>query len=511
MSHDISVSRRTFITTSAVASVGLLSAPHWSFGRTGVARPLTRGFGRLNFDVTTMGLGGQASVQWTPPDLDAAEIVVKAFKLGIRYFDTSNLYGASAVNYGRAFRLLNLAPGRPGYDEGLRRSIWLTSKTGIRWAKVSEAAVSRAGGPPPGRFSPTNGPAGSYAVEDLKRTLSLVFGDGEGNYPRGAYLDLMLAHNVGSTQDTDALFTGLDKPDPKAEAIGAYAALVDYRDGTNLTGLNPEEERLVRHIGFSCHDPGVAMELLQRDTRNIVEGMLVPINANDFNYFNFQNNTLPVAAAKNVGVIGMKVFARGNFYTPGSISSSSPDTMYREIGSKAVPSRSLVEYAVSTPGVHVAILGIGQIDSDPKRCQLTQNLSAAQIAAGSLSKTDRRAIERMAALVKNGSTNDAFQSGNRSMSGPRDAAVSQDLRGAQRVVRITWQTAYAGIDPMAEYEIWRGTDNVGKVAHTPQTTRDPFVFEHTVSDRAAHWYRIVAVDAAGQKVPSNDLSVPAMG
>ena len=117
----------------------------------------------------------------------------------------------------------------------------------------------------------------------------------------------------------------------------------------------------------------------------------------------------------------------------------------------------------------------------------------------------------MAALVKNGSTNDAFQSGNRSMSGPRDAAVSQDLRGAQRVVRITWQTAYAGIDPMAEYEIWRGTDNVGKVAHKPQTTRDPFVFEHTVSDRAAHWYRIVAVDAAGQKVPSNDLSVPAMG
>jgi len=486
MSHDTPVSRRSFISVSAAASVGLLAVPHFAFGQVGVAAPLKRAFGRLNFDVTTMGLGGQAAVQWPPPDLDAAEIIVKACKLGVNYFDTSNGYGASAINYGRAFRLLNLVPGQPGYDEKLRRSIWLTSKTGLRWAKLSEGALSRMsgpgglpgrlGGPPPPGLGPTNGPAGSFAVDDLKRSLTLIFGDGEGSYPPGAYLDMILAHGVGTLEDVDALFTGLDNPDPTAEQIGAYAALRDYRDGTNLTGLNPKQERLVHHIGFSCHDSGVAMDLLQRDTGNLVEGMLIPINANDFNYFNFQNNIIPVAAAKNVGVIGMKVFARGNFYVQGANASRSPDTQYREIGSKAMPSRSLVEYALSTPGVHVAVLGIDHIDSDPKRCQLTQNLSAAQIAAASLSKTDRRAIERMAAQIKDGATNDGFQPTNRWMSGPRDVEASQEMRGGQRVVRIAWQCAYAAIDPIAEYEIWRGTVNVGKVPHRPQTTKAPLVF-----------------------------------
>jgi hypothetical protein len=77
-------------------------------------------------------------------------------------------------------------------------------------------------------------------------------------------------------------------------------------------------------------------------------------------------------------------------------------------------------------------------------------------------------------------------------------------------VRITWQGAYASVDPIAEYEVWRGNANVGKVPHRPQTTKAPFAFEQTVDDRAAHRYRVIAVDAGGQKVPSNDLLVPAM-
>jgi hypothetical protein len=34
--------------------------------------------------------------------------------------------------------------------------------------------------------------------------------------------------------------------------------------------------------------------------------------------------------------------------------------------------------------------------------------------------------------------------------------------------------------------------------------------EQTVDNRAAHHYRVIAVDAGGQKAPSNDLAVPAM-
>lgn len=82
------------------------------------------------------------------------------------------------------------------------------------------------------------------------------------------------------------------------------------------------------------------------------------------------------------------------------------------------------------------------------------------------------------------------------------------MRGGQRLVRIAWHTAYAGVDPIAECEVWRGAINVGKVAHAPQVGRDPFVFEHAVNDRASHRHRVVAVDAGGQKIPSNDLFIP---
>jgi hypothetical protein len=60
--------------------------------------------------------------------------------------------------------------------------------------------------------------------------------------------------------------------------------------------------------------PGVAMELLRRDTGNVVEGMRIPLNANDVNDVNYQRNAVPVAAARNVGVILMKLFSRGNVY-----------------------------------------------------------------------------------------------------------------------------------------------------------------------------------------------------
>ena len=58
---------------------------------------------------------------------------------------------------------------------------------------------------------------------------------------RGAYLDMILIHNLNTREEVDALYEGLDNPDPKAERIGALAALRDYRDGTNLTGLNYTE------------------------------------------------------------------------------------------------------------------------------------------------------------------------------------------------------------------------------------------------------------------------------
>jgi hypothetical protein len=186
MKHQI-VTRREFVRRSAAAAAGFSMLPAFGFTLDQVPAPMTRRFGKTGFRVTTLGLGGQASLQWTPDDVDPVSIILKAFKIGINYFDTSNLYAGSQLNYGAAFRQLNLIPGEPGYDAGLRESIFLTTKTHIRWAKPGFANTEEVG-------NWTQGDHGGGAVADLKRSLSQMFGDGKGNYPEGAYVNMILRH-----------------------------------------------------------------------------------------------------------------------------------------------------------------------------------------------------------------------------------------------------------------------------------------------------------------------------
>ena len=391
------IGRRTFIKTSATAAAGISLVPAiYSFS----SKPklMTRGFGRLNHEVTTFGLGGQASIQCTPADVDPVAIILKAFDKGVNYFDTSNLYGPSQNNYGKALKKLDLIPGNAGYNENLRKSIFLTSKTHLRFAKGSLKVE--------GPNNWTNGTEGSHTVDDLKRSISQIFGDGMGNYPKGAYLDMVLIHSVTNMRDVNAVFEGLDDPDPKAERIGALAALRDYRDGTNYTGLNPGEEKLINHIGFSGHyDTGVMMDMIRRDDQNILDGLLVAINANDKLNFNMQNNVIPVAASKNMGIIAMKVFADGAMYSKGAHWSEQPAHVVRQIGSKEMPFKPLIEYSLTTPGISTAIIGIGQISEDFSQCQLSQNIAVSQIKHGALSETERLEIEKIANQVKSGKTN----------------------------------------------------------------------------------------------------------
>ena len=500
---DLTISRRRFIQTATLASAGLCLRPHWAFGQINVTKPMKREMGRLHFEATTLSLGGQASLQWTPAEVEPAQIILKAFNLGINYFDTSNVYGPSQSNYGKAFRELQLVPGQPGYKESTRRSIFLTSKTMLRWAK--------GGWKKEGLRNSTNGPQGSGAVDDVKRSLTQIFGDGEGYYPKESYLDMVLVHNLTTREEIDAVYEGLAKPDPRAENIGALAALLDYRDGTNLTGLNPKEEKLIRHIGFSGHhSPAAMMEMIQRDERDILDAMLVAINANDRLNFNMQYNVIPVAAAKNMGLIAMKVFADGAMYTKPANWSNKPEHVIRTVGSTTLPSRPLIQYTLSTPGIHTAIIGIGQIDDDPKACQLRQNLAAAQVAPNGLAASDRLAIEKMTSTVKDGKTN-WFQLPKEGLTPPREALAEQEMHDGKRVIRLKWQTAFAGDEPLARYEIWRDHQKVSQVAHKPQISKKPFVFEEVMNDKAAHNYQIATVDAAGRSAASEELLVPTLG
>ena len=494
---DNTFSRRKFIRSAALTSASLSLGPYFIFGNAQPAKLMKRTMGRIGFEATTLGLGGQGSLQWTPADVDPAKIILKAFDLGVNYFDTSNVYDSSQMHYGKAFRELHLIPGQPGYNERLRNSIFLTSKTALRFGK--------GGTQKQGMINVTNGTAGSHAADDLRRTLSQIFGDGQGSYPKGAYLNMVLLHSVSSIADIDALYEGYNHPDPKAETIGALATLIDYRDGTNLTGLNPKEEKLIRHIGFSGHQsPSVMMEMIQRDSRNILEGMLVAINANDRSYFNMQYNVIPVAAANNMGMIAMKVFADGAMYSKPATWTSSPNMVVRKVGSDTLPSRRLVEYSLSIPGIHTAIIGTGHIDANSTSCQLQQNLLAAQIQPNALSISDRRDIEKLARTAKEGKTN-YFQDPMQALGAARTPAAVQEMRSQKRVAQLKWQTAYAGDEPIVRYEVWRDNQKTGQVAHKPQVRQTPFFFEETLADKAAHRYQIVTVDAAGRTAKTEEV------
>ena len=423
---------------------------------------MKRQLGQLNFEVTTLGLGGQGALQWTPDDVDPVAIILKAFSLGINYFDTSNLYLNSQLYYNKAFKRIGLIPGQDGYDQALRQSFWLTSKTRMRWGNPGWPERENVN-------NWSNGEKVLCAVDDVKRSLSQMFGDGVGFYPEGAYLDMVLCHGINSMEDVDVFYEGLETPlDPNGN-FGALVALRDLRDGTNLTGMNPKEEKLIKHIGFSGHaNPPAMMDMIQRDEYGILEGMLVSINANDKTKMNMQHNVIPIAEAKGMGIIGMKVFADAAMYHKEPRWSQTPADVFRKVGTDELPSKPLIEYSLTTPGVHTLIIGIGQIDDDPMKCQLVQNFYAAQIEPDGMSATERKRIEEQAKSVKPKSN--YFQAIEKeSLSAPRDAKITNDV--------LTWNTALADEEPISHYEVFRDGELLAKVEHKPQLLKSqPFSY-----------------------------------
>jgi len=486
------VTRREFVRLSAAAAAGLTILPGFRFGLDQLPAPMKRSFGKIPFQVTTLGLGGQASLQWTPGDVDPVSIIIKAFEMGINYFDTSNLYDGSQLNFGKAFRKLNLVPGDAGYDRKLRETVFLTTKTHQRWGKPGFPELENVN-------NWSNGDAAGGAVKDLKRSLSQLFGDGQGNYPEGAYVDMVLTHNLNFMEEVDVMYKGLETPLNKEENFGVLVTLRDFRDGTNHTGLNPEREKLIRHIGFSGHISSPAMmDMIRRDRFGILDAMLVAINANDKRYLNHQNNVIPVARARNLGIIAMKVFADGAMYSKYADWTRDPDGVVRTVGTRELPSKPLIEYALTTPGICTAIIGIGQISDDPLKCQLVQNYYAAQIDPDGLSQAEREKIERNARVAKDGLTN-YFQLPNRGLTPPQDIQVTagQDLE-------ISWNSALADSEPLSHYEVFKDGELVATILHTPQITADPFHFRGSLKRGS---YTVFTIDRAGNRAGSGVLEV----
>jgi aryl-alcohol dehydrogenase-like predicted oxidoreductase len=469
-----------------------------------MAHLVTRRLGRTGRNVTTFGLGGQASIQWAAEGVDPIAIIEKAIHLGINYIDTSNLYGPSQKNFGEAFRRLGLSPDTNNYDSEARKGLFLASKTHIRSVKRPEGQ----------RFHSdlSEGMNDEFkvstAVDDVRRSLSLMFGDGKGAYPQGAYLDSFQFHDINTMNEVDMIFEGFDDPRPEREWIGALAAMLDLRDGTNRTGFNPKKEKLIRHIGITGHwNSAALMYAIHRDTKRILDTLLVTVNPGDAMFMPHRDNAIAAAKAADMGIIGMKVFADAAYYHKESKFSNNPEDVYYKVGSPELPSQDLIRYALSVDGVSTLIIGIGHVDDDPAKCQLEQNLAAAQIESPLAPETMTEIEEKIVAAGKQ-KANAYFQRKPIGLTAPRnvgaEADTSMPLLG-RTAVRVSWDTAYAGVAPIERYDVLRDDKIIGSVPHHPQITLQRFYFDDVLGKEhmdSPHNYHVKSVDVSGTTAES---------
>jgi len=200
-----------------------------------------------------------------------------------------------------------------------------------------------------------------------------------------------------------------------------------------------------------------------------------------------------------MGVIGMKVFSDGAMYTKDAVWGNKAEELVFTVGSEAIPSRQLIEYSLTTPGVDTLIIGIGQVNDDPEKCQLVQNLKAAQIKPDALTIKQRRDLEKLGLKAKEGKSN-YFQMEYKPLTPPSNIRFSK-----QEKIKISWDTAVAGDEPVSHYEILQDGKKIKEIKHIPQISNEkPFTFETEVSGKE---YVIAAVDAAGRKAVSDIITV----
>jgi predicted aldo/keto reductase-like oxidoreductase len=102
------------------------------------------------------------------------------------------------------------------------------------------------------------------------------------------HLDAWQLHNVATKDDVDRIFA----------KGGAIEALKWAR-----------EQKMVRFLGVTGHsDPEVLMECLRRFP---FDQILMAVNAADPHHLSFEQKLLPMAVEKQMGIIGMKIPARG--------------------------------------------------------------------------------------------------------------------------------------------------------------------------------------------------------
>jgi aryl-alcohol dehydrogenase-like predicted oxidoreductase len=218
--------------------------------------------------VRLFSLGGQATLE-KPGTLDASlAIINRAIDLGVNYIDTAAAYGRSREPNSTTPPISQSYIGE--VMKTRRREVFLASKTHDRTRDGS--------------------------LRLLDESLSLLNTD---------HLDLWQLHNVRTDEQLDQIF-GTD---------GAIEALTRARD-----------QKMVRFLGITGHyDPAVLVRGLERFE---FDAILMALNPADRHRLSFIDTLLPVATKQQLGIIAMKIPARGRLLRADGISTIRPALQY---------------------------------------------------------------------------------------------------------------------------------------------------------------------------------------
>ena len=170
------------------------------------------------------------------------------------------------------------------------------------------------------------------------------------------HIDLWQLHDIGTMHDIDEIFA----------KGGAMEALLEARD-----------QKIVKYLGITGHyRPDALIEAIHRHPFDTV---LMAVNAADPHHFSFSEQLLPLAVEKQMGIIGMKVPARGRIlssWTPppieqqkhsweGMVLAPTPGTLHM---------REAMYYSLTLP-VSTVIIGCDTIAQLEENVQLARDFT----------------------------------------------------------------------------------------------------------------------------------------
>jgi len=246
----MSISRREFLEVSAIGCVAAGSLTAAEEGKTGIP---TRVLGKTGARVSILAMGGGSRFLMYRQDDQAVEAVHKALDLGITYIDTAD-------DYSNHLSERRIGMGLKGRRNGVFLATKLTNRDGAQSLRI---------------------------VEESLKALDTD------------HVDLLHIHALLGEDDLAAI-----------EAKGGVLEQI----------LKMRDQKMTRFIGITCHfDPSVLKMALERHdfdcTQMALNGALVGMEANRMVpnkglKTSFETVALPVANRKQMGVIGMKVFAQ---------------------------------------------------------------------------------------------------------------------------------------------------------------------------------------------------------